>query len=183
MGGKITVDSATLMNKGLELIEAHWLFGVPYDNIEVVVHPESIVHSIVEFADGSQVSQMSLPDMRLPIQYALTYPEHVAGPCRRLNLADVGTLHFEPPDLARFPALAMARQAGEQGMTYPTVLSAADEVAVEAFLAGRISFLGMAEIVERALEAHEPAAVTSVEAVFEADKWARKQAEEIAGRS
>lgn len=176
MGGKITVDSATLMNKGLELIEAHWLFGVPYDRIDVLVHPESIIHSIVEFADGSQVAQLSLPDMRLPIQFALTYPNHVAGPCRRLDLADIGSLHFERPDLDRFPALSLCRQAGERGMTYPAVLSAADEVAVEAFLTGRIPFLGMAEVVARTLDAHSPEPLTDVDVVFEADRWARRTA-------
>jgi 1-deoxy-D-xylulose-5-phosphate reductoisomerase len=182
MGGKITIDSATLMNKGLELIEAHWLFDVPYDRIDVLVHPESIIHSIVEFADGSQIAQLSLPDMRLPIQFALTYPEHIGGPCRRLDLAELGSLHFERPDLDRFPALTLARQAGEQGMTYPTVLSAADEVAVEAFLAGRISFLGMAEVVERTLEAHTPESLTDVADVFAADAWARRKATEIVSR-
>ncbi|MEA2512857.1 MAG: 1-deoxy-D-xylulose-5-phosphate reductoisomerase [Thermomicrobiales bacterium] len=176
MGGKITIDSATLMNKGLELIEAHWLFAVPYDNIDVLVHPESIVHSIVEFVDGSQLAQLSLPDMRLPIQYALTYPEHASGPCRRLDLAEVGALHFERPDLDCFPALTLARRAGEQGMTYPTVLSAADEVAVEAFLAGRIPFLGIAAIVNDVLDAHTPSALTDVAVVFEADAWARRMA-------
>jgi 1-deoxy-D-xylulose-5-phosphate reductoisomerase len=179
MGGKITIDSATLMNKGLELIEAHWLFDVPYERIDVLVHPESIIHSIVEFADGSQVAQLSLPDMRLPIQYALTYPKHTNGPCRWLDLAEVGALHFERPDLDRFPALTLARQAGEMGMTYPTVLSAADEVAVEAFMAGSIPFPGMTAIVERTLEAHTPEPLSDVEVVFETDDWARKKASEI----
>jgi 1-deoxy-D-xylulose-5-phosphate reductoisomerase len=133
----------------------------------------------VEFVDGSQVAQMSLPDMRLPIQFALTYPHHTAGPCRRLDLAEIGALHFEQPDLDRFPALALARRAGELGMTYPTVLSAADEVAVDAFLAGRIPFPGMAAIVERVMDAHEPAALTGVEVLFEADAWARRTAEDI----
>jgi 1-deoxy-D-xylulose-5-phosphate reductoisomerase len=182
MGGKITVDSATMMNKGLELIEAHWLFDVPYDKIDILVHPESIIHSIVEFADGSQIAQLSLPDMRLPIQFALTYPEHIGGPCRRLDLAELGSLHFERPDLDRFPALALARQAGERGMTYPTVLSAADEVAVEAFLAGKVSFLGMGEVVEQTLAAHTPEPLSDVEVVFGADAWARRKAAEVVSR-
>ncbi|HEY7035934.1 MAG TPA: 1-deoxy-D-xylulose-5-phosphate reductoisomerase [Thermomicrobiales bacterium] len=182
MGGKITIDSATLMNKGLEVIEAHWLFSVPYDNIDVLVHPESIVHSIVEFADGGQIAQLSLPDMRLPIQYALTYPEHAGSPCRRLELAEVGTLRFERPDLERFPALVLARKAGEQGLTYPTVLSAADEIAVEAFQAGKIGFLDIARIVERVLEAHSASALTEVGDVFEAEAWARRTAAEFVKR-
>lgn len=182
MGGKITIDSATLMNKGLELIEAHWLFSVPYEAVDVLVHQESIVHSIVEFADGSQVAQMGLPDMRLPIQYALTYPEHAGSPCRRLDLAEIGALHFERPDLDRFPALALARRAGELGGTYPTVLSAADEVAVEAFLAGKIAFLDVARVVERALAAHTGSALTAVEDVFEVEAWARRKAGEIIDR-
>jgi 1-deoxy-D-xylulose-5-phosphate reductoisomerase len=182
MGDKITIDSATLMNKGLEVIEAHWLFSVPYERIEVLVHPESIIHSIVEFADGSQVAQLSLPDMRLPIQYALTYPEHTAGPCRRLDLADVGALHFERPDLDRFPALRLARRAGELGMTYPTVLSAADEVAVEAFQAGKIGFPDVAGIIERVLDAHSASALTEVDDVFAADAWARAAATALVAR-
>jgi 1-deoxy-D-xylulose-5-phosphate reductoisomerase len=182
MGGKITIDSATMMNKGLELIEAHWLFSVSYDTIDVLVHPESIVHSIVEFADGSQIAQLSLPDMRLPIQYALTYPEHAESPCRRLDLAEIGALHFERPDLDRFPALALARRAGESGMTYPTVLSAADEIAVVAFQAGQIGFLEIAGIVERVLDAHSASAVTEVGDVFAADAWARAKATEFAKR-
>ena len=142
MGGKITIDSATLMNKGLEVIEAHWLFSMPYEQIDVLVHPESIIHSIVEFADQSQVAQLSLPDMRLPIQYALSYPDHVAGPCKPLSLADVGSLHFEAPDEERFPALRIAREAGIHGGPYPTILSAADEIAVAAFVTGKIRLPG-----------------------------------------
>jgi 1-deoxy-D-xylulose-5-phosphate reductoisomerase len=182
MGGKITIDSATLMNKGLELIEAHWLFDVPYDRIEVLVHPESIIHSIVDFADRSQIAQLSWPDMRLPIQFALTHPIHLDSPCRRLDLAEVGTLHFEQPDLERFPALRLARQAGERGMTYPTALSAADEVAVEAFMAGRLTFLGISAVVERVLDAHQPVNVSSVETILEVDTWARRTANDVIAR-
>ncbi|MGH2532486.1 MAG: 1-deoxy-D-xylulose-5-phosphate reductoisomerase [Thermomicrobiales bacterium] len=176
MGGKITIDSATMMNKGLELIEAHWLFDVPYGRIDVLVHPESIIHSLVEFRDGSQIAQLSLPDMRLPIQYALTYPDHLPGPCRRLSLAEVGALHFEPPDVERFPALRLARDAGVAGSTYPTVLSAADEVAVDAFVGGRIAFPTIAEIVARALDAHRPETGLSWESIAAADRWGRATA-------
>ncbi|MDP9363092.1 MAG: 1-deoxy-D-xylulose-5-phosphate reductoisomerase [Chloroflexota bacterium] len=176
MGGKITVDSATLMNKGLEVIEARWLFGVPDERIEVLVHPESIVHSLVEFVDGSQVAQLSLPDMRLPIQYALTFPDRVPSPCRRLSLAEVGTLRFAPPDETRFPALALAREAGRRGSTYPTVLSAADEAAVDAFLAGRIRFVEIAAIVHDVLDRHHPGGPLGFESIAEADAWARAEA-------
>jgi 1-deoxy-D-xylulose-5-phosphate reductoisomerase len=179
MGGKVTIDSATLMNKGLEVIEARWLFGVPYERIEVLIHPESIVHSLVEFADGGQVAQLSLPDMRLPIQFALTYPERVPGPCRRLSLAEIGTLRFAPPDIARFPALSLARQAGMAGGTYPTVLSAADEVAVASFLSGRIGFTGIADLVARVLDRHRPELPLTFETIAAADRWARAEAERL----
>lgn len=182
MGGKITIDSATLMNKGLELIEARWLFDIPYDRIDVLVHPESIIHSIVEFADRSQIAQMSWPDMRLPIQFALTNPTHVESPCRRLDLADVGTLHFERPDFERFPALRLARQAGELGSTYPTVLSGADEIAVEAFMAGRLSFLGITEVVSQVLDTHRPQPVSDVETILGVDAWARREAANVIER-
>jgi 1-deoxy-D-xylulose-5-phosphate reductoisomerase len=154
MGGKITVDSASLMNKGLEVIEARWLFGVPLDRIDVVVHPESIVHSLVEFVDGSVLAQLGLPDMRLPIQYALTFPERLPSPRPRLSLTETSTLHFERPDLDRFHALRLAREAGEAGGTYPTVLSAADDVAVDAFLAGRLRFVDIPDVVSDVLAAH-----------------------------
>jgi 1-deoxy-D-xylulose-5-phosphate reductoisomerase len=176
MGGKISVDSATMMNKGLEVIEARWLFDVPYERIEIVIHPESIVHSLVEFADRSQLAQLSLPDMRLPIQYALTYPEHAPSPCRRLSLAEVGTLSFAPPDERRFPALSLARQAAVAGSTYPTVLSAADDVAVAAFLAGTLRFLELTAIVERVLADHRPDGPLSFAAIAAADGWARAPA-------
>lgn len=176
MGGKITIDSATLMNKGLELIEAHRLFGIPYDRLDVVVHPESIIHSIVEFVDGSQIGQLSLPDMRLPIQYALTFPSRWPSRCQRLDLTTIGTLRFEPPDLSRFPALRLARWAGQAGQTFPTVLSAADEVAVEAFLNGQLPFTGIAEVVARVLDRHHPWPVSDVGSIVEADRWARDAA-------
>ncbi|MGH2562395.1 MAG: 1-deoxy-D-xylulose-5-phosphate reductoisomerase, partial [Thermomicrobiales bacterium] len=182
MGGKITIDSATMMNKGLELIEARWLFDVPYDRIDILVHPESIIHSLVEFQDGSQIAQLSLPDMRLPIQYALTYPDHLPGPCRRLSLAEVGSLHFEQPDVERFPALRLAREAGLAGSTYPTVLSAADEVVVDAFVAGRIAFPTIAEVVDRALNAHQPETELSWESIAAADQWGREIATDLLQR-
>jgi 1-deoxy-D-xylulose-5-phosphate reductoisomerase len=172
MGAKITIDSATMMNKGLELIEAHILFGVPYDRIEVVVHPESIVHSLVAFTDGSQIAQLSHPDMRLPIQYALTYPAHVESACRPLSLTEIGSLHFEEPDILRFPALRLAREAGVAGTSFPTVLSAADEVAVAAFADERIRFVDIAVVVEQALTAHEGWSIADFDAVAEADHWA-----------
>ena len=175
MGGKITVDSATLMNKGLEVIEAHWLFGLPYDRIDVVVHPESIVHSLVEFVDGAVIAQLGLPDMKLPLQYALTYPDRVplAGP--RLDLAEIGTLRFEKPDEERFPALRLAREAGIAGQTYPTVLSATDDEAVTAFLAGALRFVDIPSVVEAVLGMHEPQPVT-LESIAATDQWARRTA-------
>jgi len=176
MGGKITIDSATMMNKGLEIIEAHWLFGIDYTKIDVVVHPESIVHSIVEYEDSSQVAQLSLPDMRLPIQYALTFPLRLTGPCKQLNLQDIRSLTFLPLDLDRFPALRLAREAGIAGNSYPTVLSAADEVAVEAFLGGAIGFTGIVEIVQRTLDAHLPVEIDSLDTLRSVDTWSRRQA-------
>jgi 1-deoxy-D-xylulose-5-phosphate reductoisomerase len=177
MGDKITVDSASLMNKGLEIIEAHWLFGLPYDQIEVLIHPESIVHSLVEFVDGGQMAQLGLPDMRLPIQYALTYPERMTLSTRFLDLAEVGSLHFERPDTKRFPALRLAREAGIAGRTYPTVLSAADDEAVRAFLAGNLRFVDIPTVVEIVLDRHQPADVT-LDSIWEADRWARVAAGE-----
>ncbi|MGI9253689.1 MAG: 1-deoxy-D-xylulose-5-phosphate reductoisomerase, partial [Thermomicrobiales bacterium] len=173
MGGKVTVDSASLMNKGLEVIEARWLFDIPYEQIHVLVHPESIIHSIVEFRDASQIAQLSLPDMRLPIQYALTWPERLPSPCRRLSLADLGSLTFETPDTERFPALRLAREAGMAGNTYPTVLSAADDVAVSAFLDGAIRFLDIPALVSAALDAHSPDGELALASMLSADRWAR----------
>jgi 1-deoxy-D-xylulose-5-phosphate reductoisomerase len=182
MGGKITIDSATLMNKGLEVIEARWLFDVDFDRIETVIHPESIVHSLVEFVDGSQIAQLSWPDMRLPIQYALTYPEHAPSPCRSLSLVEAGALHFFEPDHACFPALNLARAAGKAGGTAPTVLSAADEIAVEAFVAGAIAFPTITAIVSDALDAHQIVPADSLEAIQAADAWARRTARDLIKR-
>ena len=176
MGPKITVDSATLANKGLELIEAHFLFGLEYDRIEVVVHPTSVVHALVRFRDGAALAHVGLPDMRVPISYALTYPERAATPVEPLPLAGL-TLEFEEPDLDAFPLLRLAREAGERGGTYPCAFNAANEVAVQAFLEERIPFLAIAELVERALGAVDGAPARDLADLVEADAAARRAAE------
>jgi 1-deoxy-D-xylulose-5-phosphate reductoisomerase len=176
MGRKITIDSATLFNKGLEMIEARWLFGVGMDSVSVVVHPQSVVHSMVEFIDGSIVAQLSTPDMCLPIQYALTYPERIRSDRVQTDLARLGSLTFEEPDLERFPALTLARKAGEVGGTMPAVLNAANEIAVEAFCNGKISFEEITRTVERTMERHQPIEHPTLEQILAADAWARKQA-------
>ncbi len=177
MGRKVTIDSATLMNKGLEVIEAHWLFNMPFDNINVLIHPQSIVHSMVEFVDGSIKAQLSYPDMRLPIQYALSYPERLANPqLPRLDWSNINNLTFEQPDLDTFPCLKLAIEAGKKGGTYPAVLCAADEVAVELFLSQRIRFIDIAYIVEQTLEQHQVVAHPSLEEIMAADAWAREKA-------
>jgi 1-deoxy-D-xylulose-5-phosphate reductoisomerase len=176
MGRKVTVDSATLMNKGLEVIEAHWLFNMPIDNITVLIHPQSIIHSMVEFIDGSVKAQLSYPDMRLPIQYALSYPERLANPrLPRLDWSNLGSLTFDQPDPDKFPCLRLAIEAGKEGGTCPAVLGAADEVAVELFLSERIRFVDMAHIVERVLEQHQKVAHPSLEEIIVADAWARER--------
>jgi len=180
MGSKITIDSATLMNKGLEIIEAHYLFGISYSKIEPVIHPQSIVHSLVEYCDGSVIAQLGLPDMRLPIQYAFTYPERLKNTFPRLNLIEVGNLTFEKPDYDRFLALKLAVQAGKAGNIYPAVLNAANEVAVEAFLAGEIKFLEIAQIVEKVLNCFSPVKI-DLEAVLNADHRARELTKQIIG--
>jgi 1-deoxy-D-xylulose-5-phosphate reductoisomerase len=177
MGKKITVDSATLMNKGLETIEARWLFDVPLERVDVLMHRESIVHSLVEFTDGSVKAQLGEPDMRLPILCALSYPERLPSPATpRLDLARLGALHFGPVDLDRYPMLALAMHAGRQGQTYPAVLVGAGEVTVQRFLAGQISFLQMAAVVEDALTAHTPTADDDLGAVLAAADWGRRRA-------
>lgn len=175
MGAKITVDSATLMNKGLEIIEAHWLFGMPFDRIDVVVHPQSIVHSLVEFVDGSMLAQLGVPDMGIPILYALSYPERLAAPAPALDLPHAGPLTFEPPDPERFPCLALARQAGEAGGGAPVVLNAANEVAVQAFLDGRCRFVDIPRLVADALDTHGAAPAGDLEACLELDALVRRQ--------
>jgi 1-deoxy-D-xylulose-5-phosphate reductoisomerase len=176
MGPKISIDSATLMNKGLEVIEGHWLFGVPMDRIEVVIHPESIVHSMVEFADGSVLAQMSPPDMRYAIQYALLFPERVDSGLPSLDLVAMGGLSFRKPDEARFPCLGLARRAAAGGGTLPAVLNAANEVAVEKFLEKRIPFDGVWRVVERVMDRHSPVGAPDLEQILAADAWARREA-------
>ncbi len=175
MGKKVTIDSATMMNKGFEIIEAHWLFDIPLEKIEVVIHPQSIVHSFVEFVDGSIKAQLSPPDMRLPIQYALFYPERLSSKLPHLDFSNIGALTFEAPDLEKFPCLELALEAGRKGGTYPAVLSAADEVAVELFLEGRIGFLDIAKLVKETLEQHQSTPCPSLEEVLTADAWARER--------
>ncbi len=182
MGRKVTIDSATLLNKGFEAIEARWLFNVPFQNIEIVLHRQSIVHSLVEFADGSIKAQMGMPDMRLPIQCALCYPERLPCPSvTRLDLTRVGSLEFRVPDLRRFPCLRLALEAGARGSTYPAVLAAADDIAVEHFLAGHLGFADIAAVLEGALSAHRPGGDLSLTSVLEADAWARTWAEDCVG--
>ncbi len=178
MGPKITVDSATLANKGLELIEAHFLFGLSYEQIEVVVHPSSTVHALVRFRDGAALAHLGYPDMRVPISYALTYPERAATPLPPLDLASGLRLEFEAPDLETFPLLELARRAGEQGGTGPCVFNAANEVAVAAFLEGRLPFLQIAEVVADALSVTERAPARDLNDLVEADAAARRHAEE-----
>lgn len=173
MGPKITVDSATMMNKGLEVIEAYWLFGLPLERIEVLIHPQSIVHALVELRDGSVLAQLSLPDMRLPIQYALLYPERVDTGLPRLRLEQVRLLEFEPPDMDRYPCLRLAYEAARIGGTMPAVLNAANEVAVQLFLQEQIPFTAIPTLVEQTMQAHESRKAT-LQAVLEADAWARE---------
>ncbi|MBM3836548.1 MAG: 1-deoxy-D-xylulose-5-phosphate reductoisomerase [Verrucomicrobia bacterium] len=173
MGTKITIDSATLFNKGLEMIEARWLFDIEIGRVQVVVHPQSIIHSMVEFIDGSMLAQLSTPDMCLPIQYALTYPERIGSDRVQTNLARLGTLTFEEPDLERFPALGLARRAGELGGTMPAVLNAANEIAVAAFCQGKIGFPQISETVRRTMDRHRLVSHPSLEDVLKADAWAR----------
>lgn len=175
MGPKITIDSATMMNKALEIIEARWLFDVPVDRIEVLIHPESIVHSLVEFVDGSVIAQLGEPEMCLPIQYALTYPRRVAGVSKRLRLEEIGLLHFERPDPQTFRALPLAYEVARTGGTAAAVFNAANEAAVEEFLAGRIAFLQIMEVVESCLNKHDVRRTQCPDELLEADAWARRE--------
>jgi 1-deoxy-D-xylulose-5-phosphate reductoisomerase len=182
MGGRITIDSATLMNKGMEIIEAHWLFGFPSSQIEVLIHPESIVHSMIEFCDGSVVAQMSVPDMRLPIQYALTYPDRLAvnGDALSLDLASSRRLSFGKPDTKRFPCLELAREALAKGGLMPCALNAADEVAVEAFLSRRLRFSDIPRVIEQVMaQTTQVRAPESLDAILECDREARGRAREL----
>ena len=179
MGPKITVDSSTLMNKGFEVIEAHELFGTSYDQIEVVVHPQSIVHSMVEFTDGATIAQLSLPDMRLPIGYALAYPERIGTPFGRIDWSALGRLDFEPPDTSTFRCLDLAYGAGRLGGTAPAWLNASNEVAVDAFLKGLIPWISIADVLERVLARHDGGAPDDVEDVIDSDRHARQVAREV----
>ena len=175
MGPKVTVDSATMSNKAFEVIETRWLFDMPVEKIEVLVHPESIVHSLVEFVDGTVIATLGLPDMCLPIQYALTYPERVEGIARHLRLEEVGTLTFEEPDLETFRALALGFEVARVGGSAPVVFNAANEVAVQEFLAERIKFLNIVELIEHCLNKHDVKRCVSLEQIYEVDAWARRE--------
>jgi 1-deoxy-D-xylulose-5-phosphate reductoisomerase len=182
MGRKVTIDSATLMNKGLEVIEAHWLFDMPYEKIDILIHPQSIVHSMVELADGSVKAQLSQPDMRLPIQFALTYPDRLDNTTlSRLDWQQIKSLVFEKPDYERFPCLSLAIAAGKQGGTYPAVLCSADEMAVELFLTKQIHFSDIPVLVEKVLNMHNSKSEPDLEEITAADSWAREQVRSLAG--
>ena len=181
MGRKITIDSATLMNKGLEVIEAHWLFGVRADQIEVVVHPQSVVHSMVELRDGSIIAQLGVTDMRLPIQYAFSYPDRWDSALPSLDLTRAGRLDIDRPDTAAVPCLALAYRGLEAERSLPVVLNAANEVAVARFLEGRIGFAAIAQVIERTMDAHRPAQVSTLAGVRAVDRWARERAAAVAG--
>jgi len=179
MGAKISVDSATMMNKGLELIEAHHLFGVPSKRMEIIIHPQSVVHSLVEFVDGSVLAQLGSPDMRIPIAYALAWPERIPTPAQRLDLASIARLEFEQPDFTRFPALRIAREALEAGGSAPVILNAANEAAVSRFLTGSIAFTDIPRLVERALEESVLAAPNSIAEVLEIDRLTRQRVDAV----
>lgn len=179
MGPKITIDSATLMNKGLEVIEAYHLFGIQPDQISIVIHPQSVIHSMVEFVDGTVLAQMSITDMRSAILYALAYPDRWHSNLPRLDLVSLSALEFHPPDLEKFPCIRLAYQALESGQTYPTALNAANEVAVQCFLGGTLSFTSIPEIIEEALNQHQPTPMKDLETVLEADRQARRKAKEM----
>jgi len=181
MGAKITIDSATMMNKGLEVIEAKWLFDVPVEKIDVHIHPQSIVHSMVEYVDGSVIAQLGMPDMRVPIAYALAYPQRLKLDLPTLDLFSVQTLTFQEPDLSRFPCLDLAFSACKAGGTMPAVLNASNEIAVQAFLDNRIPFLGIARLVDKVMQEHELVPATELQAILTADTWARQRTEEMIG--
>jgi 1-deoxy-D-xylulose-5-phosphate reductoisomerase len=182
MGRKITIDSATLMNKGLEVIEARWLFNIPQDKIKVLVHPQSIIHSMVEYRDGAVVAQLGMPDMKGPIAYALSYPERLADVSPALDLASIGTLTFEEPDLDRFPCLAYAFDALKAGGTMPAVLSAANEVAVKYFLNEKIRYGEIASVINATMTAHRPSTIKTIDDALTADRWARQEAEKAVSK-
>ncbi len=179
MGRKITIDSATMMNKGLEVIEAAWLFGVPLSAVEVLIHPQSIVHSLVEYRDGSLIAQMGVPDMRVPIAYALSFPGRLRRRDTMLDLVKAGTLEFFAPDPGRFPCLGLAYRAAETGGTMPAVLNGANEIAVAAFLDGRIGFMDICRTIRGVMDRHEAVPDPAIDRILEADRWARREAEEM----
>ncbi|MBH5316605.1 1-deoxy-D-xylulose-5-phosphate reductoisomerase [Paenibacillus sp. GSMTC-2017] len=179
MGAKITIDSATMINKGLEVIEARWLFDLTYDQIDVLIHPESIIHSYVEFVDHSVIAQLGMPDMRVPIQYALTYPDRLVTPTERLNLAAIGKLNFRAMDFGRYPCLRLAYECGRRGQSAPTVLNAANEVAVARFLNGEITFLDIERVLETVIERHSICDINDLETITEVDEWARSLAASV----
>jgi 1-deoxy-D-xylulose-5-phosphate reductoisomerase len=179
MGRKITIDSATMMNKGIEAIEAQWLFNVGMDQIEILLHPQSIIHSMVEYVDGSIIAQLAFPDMRIPISYALSYPRHLQGESPSLHLADIGRLSFEQPDKKRFRCLDLALTAGKIGHSMPAVLSGANEIAVNAFLQGQIGFLDIPQLVEKIMERHEVFPIETIDQALEADRWAQSTAKKL----
>ncbi len=180
MGRKITIDSATMMNKGLEMIEAHHLFHMPVEQVQIVVHPQSVIHSMVEFYDGSILAQLGIPDMRIPISYAMAYPDRLPNQLPSLDLFELQTLDFYPPDLQRFPCLRLASDAAYEGGTMPAVLNAANEIAVQAFLDGIISFLDIPVIIEITMNRHTPVPITDANVAIHADRWARNHAETMA---
>jgi 1-deoxy-D-xylulose-5-phosphate reductoisomerase len=180
MGPKITVDSATLMNKGLELIEASWLFGLGIHQIQILIHPQSVIHSMVEYKDGSILAQMGIPDMITPISYALSFPRHLDTKLPALDLEQVGTLEFMKPDTQKFRCLDLALRAAEIGESMPAVLNGANEVAVQLFLQGRINFLQIPSLIEKTMKAHTPFVIDGIEKVEKADAWARQRATEFA---
>lgn len=182
MGQKITIDSATMMNKGLEIIEARWLFDMDPDKIDVVIHPQSIIHSMVEYIDGCVISQMGVPDMKAPIAYALTYPDRVQTGVKALDLAEAGSLTFLKPDLIRFPALNLAYRSLQDGESMPAVMNAANEVAVEAFLLGKIRFTEIVPLIEKTMNSHQPQSLKSIDEVLSADVWSREKTRELLGR-
>ncbi len=183
MGKKITVDSATLVNKGLEVIEAKWLYNIDYDNIEVVIHPQSIIHSMVEFVDNSTMAQLGKPDMRLPIQYAFTWPVRIPSPASSMDWSQTGCLEFQPPDLDTFRGLSLAYQVGRAGGTLPCVFNAANEVAVNAFLTGNLSFLSIYTIIEETVACHSSIQKPGLDDIFAADLWAREYAQQLIEKS
>ncbi|MCF6093801.1 1-deoxy-D-xylulose-5-phosphate reductoisomerase [Microaerobacter geothermalis] len=182
MGAKITIDSATMMNKGLEVIEAHWLFGLPFEKIDCMLHDESIIHSMVEFKDRAILAQLGTPDMKVPIQYALSYPDRMSLNTSELDLTKWSALHFRPMDFERFPLLSLAYEAGKAGGTMPTVLNSSNEVAVGAFLAGKIKFLDIERMIQEVLDKHSNIIQPSLEDIFSADHWARNYTEQLINR-